>query len=1219
MTEKLGRYEILEEIGQGGFAIVYRAHDTRLDRLVALKELKPILLADPGSVKDFRQEARNIARLDHPNVVTIYDVYEVQQRLFIVMQLVNGSSLAELIARRGGLSWPKTVEIITAVAAGLDYAHSRGILHRDLKPANILLDSNHRPMLSDFGLAKLIGEAGTSVTAGGGVVGTPHYIAPEVWEGRGTTRQSDIYALGCILYEMLIGEKLFPGETPPAAMMAHFRPLALPHTWPEGVPSDVAGVLATALAEKAGDRYATAAEMAEALTTLVKSEWDTPQFGSARPETGPVSPPILTTKLYPPPTRPASSVVSRPRLIERLNEGLHRTPGLTLISAPAGFGKTTLVSDWLRQSDPGLRTAWLSIDGGDNDPTRFLTYFIAALQQIDPNIGRTVQSMLHATQPQPPPIETLMTTLINEISASFTDARCVFILDDYHLIEAKAIDDALTFLLDHLPPPPGGMHLVIATRDDPHLPLARLRARGQLTELRATDLRFTTSEAAEFLNQVMGLNLSEEDIAALETRTEGWIAGLQLAAISMQGQQDVTRFIKSFTGSHHFILDYLLEEVLEQQPEGIQTFLLRTSILDRLCGPLCDAICSVETDILGNAPPLGPSASGQETLEYLQHANLFIVPLDEERRWYRYHHLFSDLLRQRLRQIQPEQVSTLHQRASEWYEQNRLKDEAVDHALAAGDLVRAGYLVEELAEVLWERGEHVKLMGWLDRLSEEQLSTMPRIGIFHSWILHTTGQEKAAEKSLQTVERMLKSIADGVSPDELNRIIHLNTAQLKGRVSVVRARLAFRKGDIPNIIKFSRKALESLPENDLAWRGMAAMALGDSYVISGDMNPAKKAYSEAIRISKKAGNVYSILYPSCKLGIILEYLGELHQAQEIYRELMTLVNVSGLSQSVMTGLLYALWSEILCHWNDIDNAFQFVSRGVELSEHENDVANLTWIHNTFVKVLFAKRDLTRAKETILKLEKIAGESHMPTWIVSPTAAWKARIWLTEGNLDAAQQWIQERLLNLDDELQFARESENIVLARILVAQGELEDAINLLNRLIKKAEAGDRITRLIEMLLVLALALKAQGDTDKAMTALERALTLAEPGGFIRIFVDEGPPMEALLRRMKVENGKMEEYVRKLLAAFADKEFQPPSLSPQSLVEPLSERELEVLQLLTEGLTNQEIGSRLFLSLNTVKVHTRNIYGKLDAHNRTQAVAQARALGILPPSNRSDA
>jgi len=507
-------------------------------------------------------------------------------------------------------------------------------------------------------------------------------------------------------------------------------------------------------------------------------------------------------------------------------------------------------------------------------------------------------------------------------------------------------------------------------------------------------------------------------------------------------------------------------------------------------------------------------------------------------------------------------------------------------------------------------------MGWLDRLSEEQLSAMPQIGIFHAWILHTTGQEKAAEKSLQAVERALRSIADGVSPDELNQIGHLNTAQLKSRVSVMHAMMAFRKGDIPNIIKFSRKALESLPENDFAWRSLAAMALGDSYGISGDINAANKAYSEAIRISKTAGNVYSILYAYIKLGIILEHQGKLHQAQEIHRELMTLVNASGLSRSVMTGLLYALWGEILCHWNDIDNALQFVSRGVELSEHENDVANLAWTHIIFVKVLFAKRELTRAKETILKLENIAGESLVPSWIVNRIAAWKARIWLTEGNLDAAQPWVQEGLQRVDDELQFAREVEDIVLARYLIVQGELEDAIKLLDRLIEKAETGDRITRLIEMLLVNALALKAQGDTDKAIATMERALSIAEPGGFIRIFVDEGPPMASLLYEA-LSRDIAPEYVRQLLAAFPVSEPEqtdpPKSQDTESgFIEPLSDREIEILQLIADGLTNQEIASRLIISSHTVKAHTRNIYGKLDAHNRTQAVAKARALGILP-------
>ena len=404
-----------------------------------------------------------------------------------------------------------------------------------------------------------------------------------------------------------------------------------------------------------------------------------------------MSAPILATKLYIPPPRP--KVVLRPRLIERLNEGLSASRKLTLISAPAGFGKTTLVSEWVAGCERPV--AWLSLDEGDNDPTRFLTYLVAALQTIAANIGAGALAVLQS--PQPPPIESILTALLNEITA--IPDNFVLVLDDYHLIDSKPVDEALTFLLEHLPPQ---MHLVITTREDPHLPLARLRARGQLTELRAADLRFTPSEAAEFLNQMMGLNLSAEDVAALEARTEGWIAGLQLAALSMQGHQDATSFIQSFTGSHHFVLDYLVEEVLQQQSESIQTFLLRTSILDRLCGPLCDAV-------LGRLLPL----PGRKPWKYLERANLFIVPLDNERRWYRYHHLFGDLLRQRLGK--PKEFAEFHLRASQWHEENGDLGAAFHHAIAAGDFVRAA----GLAEAAWQGMDGKFPDGRLAGLGEE--------------------------------------------------------------------------------------------------------------------------------------------------------------------------------------------------------------------------------------------------------------------------------------------------------------------------------------------------------------------------------------------------------------------------------------------------------------------------------------------------------------------
>jgi LuxR family maltose regulon positive regulatory protein len=572
LAEKLGRYEILEEIGQGGFAIVYRARDTQLERLVALKELRPALLHNTDWVKRFHREARTIARLDHPHIVTIYDVYEVKDRLFIVLRLVNGPSLEKLLATQGRFPWSEAVEIIDVVADGLDYAHTQGILHRDLKPANILLDPERGPMLSDFGLAKLVDEGSMSVTATGSVVGTPHYIAPEVWEGQGTTPQSDIYALGCILYEMLTGEKVFQGETPPTVMMSHFSPLAFPKEWPEGVPAGVAKVIETALAKQPARRYDTANEMVEALAKLAA----TPFVRQAAPVEPRASPSILMTKLYRPPTHP--DLVHRPRLTQRLTDALRLQHKLTLISAPAGFGKTTLVSAWLSEVDE-LDSTWLTLDENDNNLTRFLTYVIAALQQLDAGFGRSIQATLQASPS--PAVEPLITTLINQIAA--LDTSFVFVLDDYHVITLSTIHEAVNFLLDHIPPQ---MRLVITSRADLPFSFSRLRVRRQVTEIWATDLRFTKSEAAAFLNQMMNLNLSVEAVTTLEARTEGWVAGLQLAALSMGTLEEVHRhdFIAALTGDDRYILDYLIEEVLDRQPAHIQTFLLQTSILERLSG-----------------------------------------------------------------------------------------------------------------------------------------------------------------------------------------------------------------------------------------------------------------------------------------------------------------------------------------------------------------------------------------------------------------------------------------------------------------------------------------------------------------------------------------------------------------------------------------------------------------------------------------------------------
>jgi LuxR family maltose regulon positive regulatory protein len=929
--------------------------------------------------------------------------------------------------------------------------------------------------------------------------------------------------------------------------------------------------------------------------------------------------PLLQTKLYIPPIRP--ELVPRSRLIERLNDGLQRK--LTLVSAPAGFGKTTLVSDWLRHLD--IPAAWFSLDEADNDPVRFLIYYVAALHTIEvqqtpaSKIGEEVLGMLQS--PQPPPTEAILTTLLNQIAA--LPVRIVLILDDYHLIEAQPIHDALNFLLEHLPPHTGpggqrqGMHLVIATREDPPLSLARLRARGELIELRAADLRFTSAETAEFLNQMMGLNLSAKDIAALETRTEGWVAGLQLAAFSMQGHKNATSLIKSFTGSHRFVLDYLIEEVLDQQPEDIQTFLLQTAILDRLTGSLCDAVCAVETAT--------GQGNGQQTLEMLEQANLFIVPLDNERHWYRYHHLFADLLLQRLHQTQPEQLPVLYHRASVWYKQNGFVNEAINYALRSKNFERAADMIEDQFGDNYERVSQTILQRWLAEMPEKFVLSKPQLCILQAWTFFTTGQLDAADQRLRATEKMLDPSTDQAfvaSLDEASsserQLPDTNRMRLIGRVAAIRSFLVSFSGDIPGTIRYARQALEYLPEQDLQWRSTVLVALGDAYANQGQMEAAHKARLDALATGKASGDPYLLMIVNLRLAEILRQQGKLHQVIDICERQVKSADEHGISEWPIAGWLFGIWGEVLAELNDLDRATDQAKKGVKLTARGRDLLYEVMSNLCLVRVLFSCGELNGAGDVIQAMEKTAQEHDMPLWASLQLSAWQARIWLAQGKLELASQWAGERELDPEGELTYLHEVEYIAFACILIAQKRLDEATTLLHRLLEAAKAGGRTSRVIEILILQTLAAHSGGDTTQAMSTLEQALTLAEPGGFIRIFVDEGPSMARLLHEA-LSRGIAPDYACLLLAAFpATEPKQTDPLKAQvpksDLIEPLSERELEVLQLIAEGLTNQEIANRLFLSLNTVKVHTRNIYGKLDAHHRTEAVAKARALGILHPT-----
>ena len=913
-----------------------------------------------------------------------------------------------------------------------------------------------------------------------------------------------------------------------------------------------------------------------------------------------MSTPILATKLYVPPSQPG--IVPRPRLIGRLNDGLRCR--LILISAPAGFGKTTLLGEWI--AGCGRPAAWLSLDEGDSDPTRFLAYLVAALQTIEADIGEGVLGALQS--PQPPPTESILTALLNEIAA--VEDEFVLVLDDYHVIDARPIDDALAFLLEHLPP---GMHLVIATREDPHLPLARLRARGQLAELRATDLRFNSSEAAAFLGEVMGLSLSVEDITVLETRTEGWIAGLQLAALSMRGREDIAGFIRAFAGDNRYIVDYLIEEVLQRQPEQVRSFLLQTSILERLSGPLCDVVTDQE--------------EGNARLETLERGNFFVVPLDDQRHWYRYHHLFADVLSAHLMAERPDQVSTLHRRASEWYEQNGLPADAIRHALAAEDFERAANLVELAVPAMRRSRQEATLLGWLKALPDELIQCRPVLNVAYAGTLQQGGEIEGVEDRLRDAERWLDTTADRRERPEAQSVGMVvmddeEFRRLPASIAVQRAGLALALGDVPETVACARQALDLVAEDDHFRRGAAAALLGLAYWASGDLETAHRSYADGMAHLRKAGYISDAVGGSIALADIRIAQGRLRDAMRTYEHALQLATEHGEPAMRGTADMYVGMSDLHRERNDLEAATQHLLRSKEQGEHTGFPQNPYRWRIAMARIKEAQGDPDGALDLLDEAERLYVSDLSPN--VRPIAALKARVWVAQGRLDEVLGWAREHGLSAHDDLSYLREFEHITLARVLLARYKsdrevrsIHEAMRLLERLLQAADEGGRTGRVIEILVLQALAHEAQGESPSALVPLERALTLAEPEGYVRIFVDEGRPMAQLLSEAATD-GIMPDYTGKLLAAFeaegridSDDSPLPTAPASQPLVEPLSDRELEVLQLVSQGLSNREISERLYLAIITVKGHNRNIFRKLQVRRRTEAVARARELSLL--------
>ena len=922
----------------------------------------------------------------------------------------------------------------------------------------------------------------------------------------------------------------------------------------------------------------------------------------------PVETNLLQTKLYIPSVR--TSLVPRPHLVAKL-AGI-RPCKLILLSAPAGYGKTTLITEWIDQiqtetacTEPAeVAVCWLSLDEDDSDPHQFFNYLAAAIRLLT-DIQSSLPNLL--LSPQPQPAKKLMAAFVNDVVP--VSAPFYLILDDYHAIDSLEIERAMAFLLGHMPP---NMTLVITSRTDPGFPISRLRARGQLTELRANDLRFTEAETAQFLQQSMGLTLSTNQVAALESRTEGWIAGLQMAALSMQNRDDIDGFVASFTGSHRFIMDYLVEEVLIQQSAEVQEFLLKTAVLDRLCADLCNALVGKTS-----------STTAQQILAKLESHNIFLIPLDDDRHWYRYHHLFADLLRQRLRQTHPQQIPTLHSRASEWYEQNGSTDEAIAHSLQAKDFERAASLAELVWPAMSEGIQSIKWLSWLKELPDEFVRARPVLSLGYAWAFLNSGEMEAAEARLRDVERWLEPATDMSERPEaastkpvLEGMVVVDEDQFRLLpVSLATARTYHAQaiGDVSGTIKYAQQILDLLPEGDDPWRGAASSLLGLAQYTSGDLEAAYHAFSNGL-----AGiDPLDAITGTFVLADIKMAQGQLHAAISICEHSLQLAIAHSQPMPLGTEDVYIGISKLHREQGDLEAAAQDLLTGKMLGEQ---IELPDWQHRWYIAQAQLKEtlgDLDSALDLLGKAERCYVRTPVPN--VHPIAAIKARIWVAQGRMAKVLSWAREQSLSVDDDLSYLREFEHVTLVRVLVARyksdqidNSIHEAIRLLERLLEAAEEGGRMGSVIEILALQALAFEARGDIPSALVSLERALTFAEPEGYVRIFVDEGLPMAKLLHEA-ADQSIEPDYARKLLAAFKPNVQSDTGASPQPLVEPLSERELEVLLLVAQGLINREIGERLFLALDTVKGHNRRIYGKLGVKNRAQAVNKAISLKIIPP------
>ncbi len=902
--------------------------------------------------------------------------------------------------------------------------------------------------------------------------------------------------------------------------------------------------------------------------------------------------PLLATKFNIPPAN--SNLVRRERLSNLLDEGLQIGHLLTLICAPTGYGKTSLLSQWVheRKAEKTKEASalghfiWLTLDQGDNDLARFIAYLVTALQQIQADLGQGTLAALQNPRYTPPQV--LATSLINDLSA--LAEQYVLIMDDYHSISAQPIHDYMVYFIDHKPQQ---IHLVISSRSDPPMPLARLRARGQLTELRQHDLAMTRVETDQFLRKLMDLEVSPEHVQVLESRTEGWAAGLQLVALSMRHCEDIAAFIQDFSGGHEYIADYLAGEVLEQQDEATQNFLLQTSILEQFSAPLCEVVTG--------------GAQAAQILKRLIIANLFLIPLDYQGEWYRYHALFADLLRKRLHQSQRESVPDLHIRAGRWYAQNKTFNQAVEHFLAGQDYDEAAKQIELNAERMLMQGQTATFLRWLEAFPVEQLFAHPVLVAYQGLANILLG--KIPENALALIQEIVAS-----------------TREFQGEANTLQALYAVMTGKALEAIRLSESALQQLPPERAFLRILAADSLAMAHALRGDSHTSMQAFEQVVKYSQQAGNVIMTLMGLSNLAGLRYQQGQLKRAREAYLQVLEISKekLGGHSHALGKALLGL--GELAREGNDLESAQTYLSEAAEMFKEFIDIG-LPMVYLAMARVHIAQGEWDEAQTILDNARQLAQASKATALDDSLTELMQARLWIALGELNRAEHWAHERglidrpvsdLVAMVDRNATAfdvLQGEYLTLVRLYIAQKEASKTLDYLQALLSHNEKRTQMRRVIEVLVLQAIALQQMGETEAAKQAFARALELAEPEGYMRTFLDEGQPVAQLLYQA-IAAHQSPHYASILLAELSDVGLTPAppkaTGAEHRLVEPLSERELEVLGLIAEGLTNKQIGARLHISLSTVKGHTSRIFGKLAVKNRTQAITLAQSLGLLP-------